>query len=120
VTSLNTYASVVGFSTEDKYLIKSLRENKKYGAKQLLKMFPNKNWSLGGLKALIKKLTTQVLCGQCRDDYYPIRRTTVPVLSIFLISAFSPPRLQFFLGNIFLIFSQTFDEILIFSAKSYH
>jgi len=28
-------------------------------------MFPNKNWNLGGLKALIKKLTTQVLCGQC-------------------------------------------------------
>jgi len=24
-------------------------------------MFTNKNWSLGGLKALIKKLTTQVL-----------------------------------------------------------
>jgi len=32
-----------------------LRENKKYGAKQLLKKFPNKNWSLGGLKALMKK-----------------------------------------------------------------
>ena len=25
----------------------------------MLKMFPKKNWSLGGLKALIKKLTTQ-------------------------------------------------------------
>jgi len=24
-------------------------------------MFPNKNWSLGGLKALMKKLTAQVL-----------------------------------------------------------
>jgi len=29
-------------SIEDKYLIKSLRENKKYGAKRLLKLFPNK------------------------------------------------------------------------------
>ena len=44
----------MGISTEDKYLIKSLRENKKYGAKRLLKMFPNKNRSLGGLKVLIK------------------------------------------------------------------
>jgi len=48
--------SMMGFSTEDKYLIKSLRENKKYGAKRLLKMFPNKNRSLGGLKALTKKI----------------------------------------------------------------
>jgi len=45
----------MGFSTEDKYLMKCLRENNKYGAKQLLKMFPNKNWSLYGLKVLIKK-----------------------------------------------------------------
>ena len=42
-------------STEDKYLIKSLRENKKYGAKRLFQLFPTKNWSLDGLKVLIKK-----------------------------------------------------------------
>ena len=30
-------------------------------------MFPNKNWSLGELKVLIKKLTTQVLCGSARS-----------------------------------------------------
>jgi len=46
---------MMGISIEDKYLSKSLRENKKYGAKPLLKLFPNKNWSLGGLKALIEK-----------------------------------------------------------------
>jgi len=43
VTSVNTYMSMMGVSVEDKYLIKSLRENKKYGAKRLLKLFPNKN-----------------------------------------------------------------------------
>jgi len=43
VTSANTYTSVMGISTEDKYLIKSSCENKKYGAKQLLKLFLNKN-----------------------------------------------------------------------------
>ena len=47
---------MMGISTDDKYLIKSLQENKKYKAKQLLKIFLNKNWSLGGLKALIKKI----------------------------------------------------------------
>jgi len=55
VTSVNTYKSMMGISIEDKYLIKSLPENKKYGAKRLLKLFSNKNWSLDGLKALIKK-----------------------------------------------------------------
>ena len=42
VTSVNTYTSMMGISNEDKYLIKSLQENK-YGAKPLLKLFPNKN-----------------------------------------------------------------------------
>ena len=55
VTSVNTYMSVMGISVEDKYFIKSLWENKKYGAKRLLKLFPNKNWSPDGLKALIEK-----------------------------------------------------------------
>ena len=32
VTSVNTYSSMMGISTEDKYLIKSVQENKKYGA----------------------------------------------------------------------------------------
>jgi len=56
VTSVNTYTSMMGISTEGKCLIKSLRENKKYGAKRLLKMFPNRNWSLSELKVLIKKI----------------------------------------------------------------
>ena len=43
VTSVNTYTPMMGISTEDKELIKSLRENKKYGEKLLLKLFPNKN-----------------------------------------------------------------------------
>ena len=43
VTPVNTYMSTIGISTEDKYLIKSLPENKKYGAKRLHRLFPNKN-----------------------------------------------------------------------------
>ena len=53
---------MMGISTEDKYLIKSSRDNKKYGAKWLLKLFPNKNWSLDGLKALIKKIWQHTYC----------------------------------------------------------
>jgi len=83
VTSVNIYMSVMGINTEDKYLIKSLPENKKYGAKWLLKMFPNKNWSLGRLQALIKKLTTQVLLFDILGSGRPRFIRTVPVLSIF-------------------------------------
>jgi len=64
---------MMGISIEDKYLIKSLRENKKYGAKRLLKLFPNKNWSLDGLKALIEKIdntgTVRTMQGQPLPNY---------------------------------------------------
>jgi len=44
VTSVNTYTSMMGITlkNKDKYLIISLPENKKYGAKRLLKCFPAK------------------------------------------------------------------------------
>jgi len=38
-TSVNTHTSMMGISTEDKYLISFLPENKKYGAKRLLECF---------------------------------------------------------------------------------
>jgi hypothetical protein len=40
------------FTEEDKISIKFLRLNKQYGAKKFLKEFPQKGWSLGGLKNL--------------------------------------------------------------------
>ena len=90
-----------GNNTKDKYLIKSLRENKKYGAKWLLKLFPNKNWSIDGLKALIEKIdnTCTVWTVQVNHTQY-VKQQTVPVLSVFFISPFSPSRLQFLLENI--------------------
>jgi len=42
VTSVNVYTSVMGINTEDKYLIKSLPENKKYATKRFLKCFLTK------------------------------------------------------------------------------
>lgn len=44
------------FSIEDKHAIKMLRQTKKYGAKHFQPMFPNKQWTLGGLKKLIRKI----------------------------------------------------------------
>jgi len=44
------------FSVEDRSTIKVLRQDKQYGAETLLKMFLNKNWTLGGLKTLLRKI----------------------------------------------------------------
>jgi len=82
VTSVNTYMSVTEINTEDKHLTKSLPENKKYRARRLLKkMFLNKNWNHGGLKALIKKITIQILLFNVLGSDRPRTVRTVPVLS---------------------------------------
>lgn len=44
------------FSHEDKILIKHYRLEKKYGRKRFMKEFPNRGWTLGGLRKLIKKI----------------------------------------------------------------
>jgi len=66
-----------------------------------------------------KKLTTQVLCGQFEVDHYPIRRTTIRVLSIFYQSfqftktpVFVRKHFKQSLCFIFLIFLQRFDKYL--------
>jgi len=77
-------------------------------------MFPIKNWTLGGLKVLIKKLTTQVLLFAVLGSGRPRSRIvrTVPVLSFFdqhfqstKTSVFGGKQLKQSLCSIFLIFS---------------
>ena len=46
----------MGFSNEDKILIKSLFELKGYNAHQFMKEFPNKDWNKSSLNWLLKKL----------------------------------------------------------------
>src|ERR1700690_4189416 len=53
------------FTEEDKISIKFLRQNKQYGAKKFKKKFPQKGWSLGGLKKLIKKIDTTGSAARC-------------------------------------------------------
>ena len=121
VTSVNTDTSMMGISTEVKYLNRSLWENKKCGAKWLLKLFPNKNWSLDGLKALMQKMTTQVLLFDVLGNGRPRIVHTVLVLSlvIFLISTFSPPRLHI---SYFLAKNWSSIDLIkdLISANSYH
>ena len=46
----------MGFSKEDRILIKAMRETKGYGARRFLKEFPLKSWSLSGLTRLLKTI----------------------------------------------------------------
>ena len=46
----------MAFSVADKHGIKCLRQTKGYNAKQLLKMFPEKQWTVGGLSYLMRKI----------------------------------------------------------------
>src|SRR6218665_672983 len=46
----------MAFSEEDKVVIKFVRKNKHYEAKQLNKDFPDRGCTLGGLKKLLRKI----------------------------------------------------------------
>jgi len=47
------------FSIEDKHTMKVLRQQKLYGATKILRMFPNKNWTLSGVKTVLSKVDVQ-------------------------------------------------------------
>ena len=53
---VSVYCATMPLTDEDRILIKWLRQNKQYGATNLLKMFPNKQWSFDGLKMLLHKI----------------------------------------------------------------
>jgi len=108
------HASMMGISTEGKYLIKSLRENKKYGGKRLLKMFLNKNWSLGGLKALIKKLTTLLFDVGLLANGRPRTVRTLSVLSIVFYQRFQSTKTPVFVSK---HLSDRFAPYFLFSRK---
>jgi len=42
------------FSIEDKHTIKVLRQQKLYEATKILRMFPNNNWTLSGVKTVLR------------------------------------------------------------------
>jgi len=59
------------FSIEDKHTIKVFRQNNGYGAVRLLKMFPNKPWSLNGSKTLTWKIDDRGSIERCPGSGWP-------------------------------------------------
>jgi len=59
----------MSLTVEDRSAIKVLRQDKQYETETLLKMFPNKNWTLGGSKTLLRKIdaTDSVVCVERRS-----------------------------------------------------
>jgi len=51
-----TLINKMPFSVDDKHLIKVLREEKHYTAREFLREFPNMKWSRGGLNHLLEKI----------------------------------------------------------------
>jgi len=78
-------------------------------------MLPNKNWSLDGLKALTKNDNTGTVRTVRGRPVPNVSNNSTYVVS-FLISAFSPPRLQFLLGN---ILSNRFAPYFLLSRKDF-
>jgi len=61
------------FSVEDRSAIKVLRQDKQYGAETLLKMFPNKSWTLGRLKTFLAVRHTRIF-RPANQSVMPVRR----------------------------------------------
>ena len=61
----------MSFSLEDKYTIKVLREQKLYGATKIVTMFPNKNWTLSGVKTVLSKIDATRSVERCSGSGRP-------------------------------------------------
>src|SRR6218665_2335973 len=61
----------MAFSEEDKIVIKFLRKNKHYGAKQLIKNFLDRGWTLVGLKKLLRKIDLTGSSERCAGSGRP-------------------------------------------------
>ena len=102
VMSVNTYTSMMRLALKIStwsYLYDKIRNMEQSNC---LNCFLTETEVLMDWKRWSKKMTTQVLCGQCKVNHYPIRQTTVPVLSVFFISAiiFSKSKKYFDTFNI--------------------
>ena len=69
------------FSVEDRYLIKSLRQTKGYGAKKLVAMFPEKHWSHTGVHYVIKKIDNTGDIDRCPGSGRPVSTRTANAIA---------------------------------------
>jgi len=58
-------------SIADKHTIKVITQQKLYGATKILKMFPNKNWTLSGVKIVRSKVDTTGSVERCSGSCRP-------------------------------------------------
>ena len=58
-------------SIEDKHMIKVLRQQKLYGATKILRMFPNKNWTLSGVQTVLSKIDATGSVERCSGSGRP-------------------------------------------------
>jgi len=78
----------MGFSDKDRILVANLYIFKGYGAKKLIKEFPNKGWGLRGLNKLSEKLREKLVRRQdeaAAFDHKLHEWTTTLTLSCFYI-----------------------------------
>ena len=59
------------FSLEDKHTIKVLRQQKLYGATKILRMFPDKNWTLSGVQTVLSKIDATGSVDCCSGTGWP-------------------------------------------------
>lgn len=72
----------MGFTADDRILIKEMRICKGYGAKRLLKEFPAKPWSLAAVKCLLAKIDATGCVGRKIGSGRPFSSCTVEKCSV--------------------------------------
>jgi len=85
------------FSLEDKHTIKVLRQQKLYGATQILRMFRNKNWTLSGVKTVLSKTDATGSVERCSGSGRPrMARSpdTISDVQDLVLSGSEPRRLR--------------------------
>jgi len=84
------------FSLEDKHTIKVLREQRLYGATKILRMFPNKNWTLSGAKTVLSKIDATCSVEPCSGSGWPCTARspdTISDVQDLVLSGSEPRRL---------------------------
>jgi len=85
------------FSLEDKHTIKVLREQKLYGTTKILTMFPNKTWTLSGVKTVLSKIDATGSVDRCSGSGRPCTARspdTIRDVQDLVLSGSEPRRLR--------------------------
>ena len=89
------------FSLKDKHMIKVSREQKLNGTTKILRMFPNKNWTLSGVKTVMSKIDATGSGERCSGSGQPCTARSPDTISDVqdLVLSGSEPRRLCGVGN---------------------